>query len=149
MCKNFFENMHRILVLIRSDMQEENNTELLEFLITSIDKGWKNTEMLESVSKILPDIKQQLVLEDDEVYEINNKAKEYMLHVLRITWNALKEGNYELAYDLVDMLHVFPHLVISNDKKQIKDYWKIYVNPVVKRRNIKKEELFVFRECRR
>ena len=38
-----------------------------------------------------------------------------------------------MAYDIADMLHVLPEIVIANQKKRLKQYWKIYVKPFHKK----------------
>ena len=40
---------------------------------------------------------------------------------------------YKMAYDIADMLHVLPEIVIANQKKRLKQYWKIYVKPFHKK----------------
>lgn len=148
MCKNYFENMYRILVLIRSNIRDKKNIEVLEVLITSVEKEWKNTEVIGVISEIMPDLKRQLLLQNDKCYKLTDEAKEYLLRTLHIAQKGLIESRYDVAYDVVDMLHVFPHVIIANDRQQTEDYWKIYVTPVIRARNISENELTKFTECR-
>ena len=138
MCKNFLENMYKIFVLIRFDIKNKNNVELLELLSTGINKDTDNAEMMDSVLEIIPEFKQQLVLQNGEPFGLNGGVKEFMLSALHIARKGLEEKEYELAYDVIDMLHVFPRIVMTDDVRQVKEYWKVYVNPVIEKRNLKK-----------
>lgn len=132
MCKNFCENMHRILVLIRSKIRDEKNVELLETLSISIKNELKNTEMVNLILEIAPEFQKQLLLQDDADFKLTEEAKEYVLQMLCIAQNDLKENKFDDAYEIVDVLHVFPHVIIANNKEQTEEYWRIYVNPVLK-----------------
>lgn len=148
MCNNFFENMHRILVYIRSNIHNNENMELVRILSLCISDDMSNEEMVRIIIDIYPVLTQQLILQNDEIYRLSAEAKDYVLCVLQIISNALEEKDYELAYDMVDALHVFPHVVIANEKRQIKSYWKIYVIPIIKRVKINGYDLKLFKSCR-
>lgn len=148
MCHNFLENMHRILVYVRSDIYNNENTELVKILGLCINDNMSNEEMVKIIIDMYPVLMQQLILQNDEICRLSAEAKDYVLCVLQIISNALEEKDYELAYDMVDVLHVFPHVVISNEKRQIKSYWKVYVKPIIKRVKIKGYGLKSFKSCK-
>lgn len=148
MCKNFFENMHRLLVFIRSDIYNHKNIVLTKILIDCIEKELTNRELIEMVINTFPQLKEQLVLQDDEVYKMEQKAKDFVLKALYILTMELENGRYDSAYDTADMLHIFPHIIISNSRRQINNYWKIYVNPIREKCHIKRKELKRFRKGR-
>ena len=148
MCNNFLENMHRILVYVRSDIYNNENIELVRILSLCISENMSNDDMVNQITNISPVLKQQLILQDDEIYQLNTEAKDYVLNSLQIILNELKEKDYDLAYEMVDALHVFPHVVITNDKRQIKSYWKVFVKPIIKRIRNKGYDVRVFKSCR-
>ena len=39
----------------------------------------------------------------------------------------LATNAYDAAYDIADLLHVLPDIVIRGNEKQLKRYWKVYV----------------------
>lgn len=140
--------MHRILVYIRSDIYNNENIELVRNLSLCIDENMTNDEMVKQIINISPALKHQLILRNDEIFRLNAEANDYVLNSLQIILNELQEKDYDLAYDMVDVLHVFPHVVIANDKRQIKSYWKFFVKPIIKRIKNKGFNLRVFKSCR-
>ncbi len=148
MCNNFFENMHRILVYVRSDIYNNKNRELVRILSLCISENMQNDEMVRRIIDIYPFLKQQLIIQNDEMYRLNVDAEDYVLCALQIIGNALEEKDYSLAYDMVDALHVFPHVIIANEKKRIKNYWKVFVKPIIKRVKIKGYALRSFKSCK-
>ena len=148
MCNNFFENMHRILVYVRSEIHNNENIELVRILGLCISNNMPNEEMVKIIIDMYPVLTQQLILPNDEIYGLSAEAKDYVLCALQIISNALEEKDYELDYDMVDVLHVFPHVVIANEKRQIKSYWKVYVKPIIKRVKNKGYDLKLFKSCK-
>ena len=108
MCNPFLENMYRSLVLVRSDVQNSKNIEIMKMLISSLEK-----EM--------------------SACEVKKQSMDFAKTALYMVQTKLEEGEYELAYDLVDMLHAFPQVLMAKDEKQEAEYWEIYVRPVMEK----------------
>lgn len=148
MCNNFWENVYRVLVFIRNDIYNNNNSGLIKMLIDCIGDESLNSEMATVLINNSLMERNQLILQDGEAYKVKKEAKEFVLRVLCMIHKELDEKKYDCAYDMVDMLHVFPQVIIANDKRQIRQYWKIYVKPIMKKRNIKRTDLRPFKEGR-
>lgn len=109
MCSNFWENMHRVLVFTRADIYKDKNPEIIKDLISQIQEEVTNDEL-------------------------HKEAKDFSIRTLQVVYEELVAKNYDVAYDIVDMLHAFPHVVLRNDIKELKRYRKVYVKPLIKKR---------------
>ena len=83
----------------------------------------------------MPKWKGQLILKECDMQEImlNRQLKEFIIRALEFMKEHLLHQNYETAYDIADMLHVLPEIVVDNKKKELKLYWKGYVKPFQKK----------------
>lgn len=54
-----------------------------------------------------------------------------MIRALELMKTHILAQEYYTAYDIADMLHVLPEIVIDNNKG-LKQYWKNYVKPFKK-----------------
>lgn len=124
--------MQRILVFIRSDINSEKNIELVNILIICMENRMNNFELIKLLNGKL-DLKQQLIQDAGLECVDDKNISDFILTVLKYTNDALKSQNYNMAYDLVDMLHVLPDVIITGEKKQLKKYWNIYVKPFIKK----------------
>ena len=140
--------MYRMLVFIRADIYHSDNIKFVKVLLSSINEELTNSVMVERIFCISSELKHQLILQDGDIYIMSKEAKDFVLSSLHILCKELEEKRYDFAYDIVDMLHAFPHMIICNDKKQIRNYWKIYVRPVMKKNNLKKGDLKFFKKGR-
>lgn len=75
-------------------------------------------------------------------------ASVFMLGVLYVICNERKEKNYISAYNFVDILHIFPQIVKSNQRKQIMNYCEVYVEPILVAAKEKEYEVCKFKKCR-
>ena len=148
MCINFFENMYRILVFIRADIYHSNNIKFVKVLLFSINEELTNSVMAERIFCISSELKHQLILQDGDICIMSKEAKDFALSSLHILCKELEEKRYDFAYDMADMLHAFPHVIICNDKKQIRNYWRTYVKPIMKKNKLKKGDLNFFKKGR-
>ncbi len=133
MCRYFLENVFRILVYIRADIYNLRNIGLIRSLTTVIDEELTNSELIKLIEPVVPELRQQLIVQDGELCIIREEDKAFLMKVLNKMCEALEVKNYDVAHDLVDMLHVFPEVIVANDKKRTKEYWKIYVKPLIRR----------------
>ncbi len=83
---------------------------------------------------LMPRWKGQLIVEEGELQELifNSKLKEFTIRALELMKTYIMAQEYELAYELADMLHALPEIVIDKNKKGLKQYWKNYVKPFQK-----------------
>lgn len=128
---NLWKNFQRIFVFLRFDIKDKNNLHVIDIIIKVIDNNIRNEEMCKMIFYIMPKWKGQLIVEDDECKEmiINIQLKLFIIRALELMKTSILKQEYEIAYDIVDMLQGLPEIVIANNKKGLKKYWKIYVNP--------------------
>jgi hypothetical protein len=98
-----------------------------------------NFEMVKLLLQVQPNFSEQLIIKDGEECEVSEELKKFFVIILNHIMEQLKEENYDMVYDLVDMLHVFPDVIIEDKRKGKKDYWKLFVKPIIKKWDISKE----------
>lgn len=89
------------------------------------------------IVKIMPDWRARLKYEESEYYFIQKEVIEFMKTAIHIMKDSLNTDRFDIAYDIADMLHVLPDIIIQRNKKQLKrcwrSYWKVYVEPLYKK----------------
>lgn len=133
MSNNLLFNIQRILVFVRFDIKNPVNIQFIDAIIACLNTNIENEGLVNLIVNIEKKLKEQLVLERDIEIEYQDNSIKFMLQILEIIRGALKEKNYIMAYDMVDMLHIFPEIIITNQKKGIRSYWKRCVNPILKK----------------
>lgn len=128
-------NLQRIFVFIRFDIKDKNNSHVIDIIINAINNNIKNNEMCQMIFHLMPEWKGQLIIEGNELQELifNSKLKEFTIKALELMKTHITAQEYETAYDLADMLQGLPEIVIGNNKKGLKQYWKNYVKPFQKK----------------
>ena len=150
MQKDFLDITHRILVLIRSDIENESNVEMLKIFIDSMLKKNTTDELVFRISQISPSYSDMLGLSSSgkENRALTLKEEDVFSAVMKYAMNLIKdsiaENQYECAYDIADCIHAFPTVLLEADIHTLKEYWKIYIKPVRK-----KWERHLFDEVRR
>ena len=127
MNKSVLINLHRIMVFIRFDIKNKRNNDILCILIQSFDGLIDNKDMCDAIVRIMPDWKVQLIREELEDLFIHEKIIEFVKKAMEIARDNLNTNEFDIAYDIADILHVLPDIVIQNDKKGLKKYWKVYI----------------------
>ena len=127
MNKSILINFHRIMVFLRSDIKNKRNNDILYILIQTFDGLINNKEMCDAIVKIMPDWKTQLIREESENIFIQEKVIEFVKKAMEIARDNLSTNEFDIAYDIADILHVLPDIVIQNEKKGLKKYWTVYI----------------------
>ncbi|MBD5088423.1 MAG: hypothetical protein HDT30_06360 [Clostridiales bacterium] len=132
---NMWKKLHRIFVLLRFDIKNKNNSHVIDIIIKAIINKSSNQEMFKMIFYIMPSWKSQLIVERDDEQEIicNTKLEQFIIRSLELMKTNISIQKYKMAYDIADTLHVLPEIVIANQKKGLKQYWKIYVKPFQKK----------------
>lgn len=130
-----WKNLQRIFVFIRFDIKDKNNSHVIDTIINVINDNIRNNEMCHMIFYLMPRWKGQLIVEEGELQELifNSKLKEFTIRALELMKTYIMAQEYELAYELADMLHALPEIVIDKNKKGLKQYWKNYVKPFQKK----------------
>lgn len=132
---NMWKNLQRIFVFLRFDIKNKNNSQIIDIIINVINNNTNNDEMCKMIFYIMPKWKGQLISEEDELQELifDMQLKQFIIRALELMKTNILIQQYEIAYDIADMLQGLPEIVIANNKKGLKQYWEIYVKPFQKK----------------
>ncbi len=144
-------NFYRIMIKLRFDIKRKENKDILCILIRAFEGLMNNKEMCNATVKIVPDWEAQLKYEEAEYYLIQKERIEFIKTAIHIMIDNLNTNKFDIVYDIADMLHVFPDIVIQQKKKHWRrcwrKYWKVYVEPFHKKWNcdtfVKYKKFFV------
>lgn len=127
MNENMLNNIQRIMVFLRSDIKNKKNIDIIYILIQAFDGLINNKEMCDEIIKIIPDWKTQLIYEGYEYCFVQKEIIDFVKIAIQIMVDSLRSNKFDIAYDIADILHVLPDVVIQKQKKGLKKYWKTYV----------------------
>lgn len=132
---NLWKNLQRIFIFLRFDIKDKNNAHVIDIIIKVINNNIRNEEMCKMLFYIMPKWEKQLIVEDSEEQEIiyNIHLGQFTIRALELMKISIINQEYEIAYDIADMLQGLPEIVIANNKKGLKQYWKIYVKSFQKK----------------
>ena len=143
MDKNVLINMHRILVYIRSDIKYVFNESILDLLIAAVKMDEPNIEFVRNINKLVAEkskIKSfftkknivkfsELVDGNSTENRLNSSINEILVYAFNKAKELLANKQYEIAYDLVDAIHVLPETYSESKVEQLDNYWKVYIAP--------------------
>lgn len=132
-----WENLERIFILIRFDMKNQNNTQIINIAIQAINNNLNNLELCEIISCLMPSWKKQLIFLSMEETEVScsKEIKLFMIKALKLMKIYLSNLQYDMAYDIADILQGLYGIILANSKKSLKQYWKTYIKPFQKKWN--------------
>jgi len=132
---DIWRNFKTILVFMRFDIKNDKNAQVAGIIIDVIKNNSTFAQMKKMVTNVMPEWNNQLIAKNSKEKSINNKKEEvlFFIKAMELLKNSFMLHDYEMAYDLADMLHAFPDIVISGQKNSLKNYWRIYVRPVQKK----------------
>lgn len=135
MSVGMWKNLQRIFVFLRFDIKNENNYEIIDIIIKVINNNNSNNEMCEMILYTMPKWKGQLISEEDGMKELifDVQLKQFIIRALEVMKTNILIQQYEIAYDIADMLQGLPEIAIANNKKGLRQYWKVYVKPFQKK----------------
>ena len=134
-----WKNLERIFIFLRFDIKNKNNSHVIDIIIKAINNNNSNEEMCKMIFYTMPKWKEQLILKEDERKELIfcMQLKQFIIRALELMKTNILIQEYEMAYDIADMLQGLPEIVIANNKKGLKQYWKIYVKPFQKNGSVR------------
>lgn len=127
MNKNVLINFQRIMVFLRADIKNERSNNISYILSQTFDNSLNNKEMCDAIIKIMPDWKTQLQYGESENQVVQEEIIEFIKQTMQIMGDSLSANEFDFAYDIADILHVLPDIVIRNEKKGLKEYWEVYI----------------------
>lgn len=126
-------NFQIVMVFMRLDIKNKENKYILGIVIRAFDGKLDNQEMYEALVIRKPDWKTQLKYGETTCHLISEKIIGFVRMALCMMEEYLATNAYDAAYDIADLLHVLPDIVIRGNEKQLKRYWKVYVRPYEKK----------------
>lgn len=134
---NDWINIERIMVFLRFNIKDKTNIDIL-----TIIKSFANAEITEekfytAIFDIREKWKNQLINS-----ETNNKmihdAEECLFLIKFISYaiQSIEESNFFKAYDIIDMLHAFPEVVLNGEDDSKKNFERVYLLTIIKKWNI-------------
>ena len=112
MRKNYFVNLHRLLVCIRDDIRRPENIRIVEAAIKSFIDKYNNNTLIETMS-IYPFVYSLLTNEVETDVDVAETLAAALLFSLKRISGLLLEGAFDEAYDLVDAIHFLPELIVE------------------------------------
>lgn len=130
-----WENMERIFIQMRFDIENPNNEQIADSIIQSITQNSTNLELYKSISTLMPEWKTNLISSSPNQKNISC-SKEIILFIIKsleFFKKYLQTQQYQISCDIVDILQGLYGIVLTNSKKSLKQYWKIYIAPFHKK----------------
>lgn len=133
MDKNMLVNFRIVMVFMRSDIRNVENRCIVKILSQAFAGEINNQEMCGALVRSMPGWKTQLRYGEAGEYMFRENITRFVRTALSVMEGHLTANAYEAAYDVADLLHVLPDVVLQENKKQLKRYWKVYVRTYEKK----------------
>lgn len=132
-----WENLERIFINIRFDIRNKDNYQVADTIIKVINNNVSNEEMCKMIFDINPKWKNKLIFGETEEKELNldREIELFIIRAVELIKDTISTHEYEIAYDVADILQGLYGIIVTNQKKGLKQYWKIYVKPFQKKWN--------------
>ncbi len=122
-------NFERVMVFVRSDIQDEKNGEIIGVCQKMFAKDISGDEMVERITQLKPEWGKQFLKEVSDDHKIENQEAYYL--VQKCLWfvkRHLVRKEYAEAYELVDILHAYPGVVLHGDDESQQSFDDIYMS---------------------
>lgn len=141
-----WENLKRVFVFVRFEIKNDKNCQIADAILYGMKNHVTNEELCDMLIQAMPEWKEKFHTKTEIKQEIlyNEELEQFIVHAVELMKDHLEIQHYDLAYDLADMLHALPDIVLANEKNGLKNYWKIYVKPVQKKWDLKLLEEFKY-----
>ena len=121
------ENLKSIMILLRSDIRNRRGKELVHLCHQAFQNQMSNGEMCEKMIEMMPAWQGWLNCGETPDWFVQEDVAAFINMALEVMEETLHAGEFEMAYDLADLLHVVPDVIAKNDKASMKRYWKVFV----------------------
>lgn len=141
-----WKNLERVFVFVRFEIKNDKNCLIADAIIVGIKNHVTNEELCDMLIEAMPEWKGRFHKETGVKQEVlyNEELEQFIVRAVELMKDNLEIQRYDLAYDLADMLHALPGIILANKKNGLKSYWKIYVKSVQKRWNCELLEEFKY-----
>ncbi|MCC8043377.1 MAG: hypothetical protein LIO69_07730 [Oscillospiraceae bacterium] len=130
---NDYINIVIISVYLRSDIKKSYNIDIIDYMLSWVSGDITAEEMILLVKKLNVEWWDNLKTNSPSFIndDIRNKFIRCSLNYLRLL---IQQAQYEKAYCVIDVLHVFPDINISSLKSK-KSFWEYYILPFKRKFN--------------
>ncbi len=137
--KNLLKNIYKLMILMRSDIYNKDNNKICEQILAVLNFRENNESLLCRLNKIINLERYINFFESGNEGCVNLEEKEIKILTLGIRKidDCLKIKNYKFAYDMIDALHIFPEILANREKINMKHYWNVYFEVLIKKYNDK------------
>lgn len=126
-------NFTKAAVYLRSNIENPENLQVVAILTEAFRHNISNNEMCDKLKALNVPYVYALEYDTGEALSEEDEVKcGFILKSLLYLQELLTEKQFEKAYDIVDILHVFPDVRL-NEKKSSKAFWKCFVCPFEKK----------------
>ena len=122
------KNFIVIAVYLRHNITNPVNADIAAAVIKAFEGYISNDEMCGNICEAAPLMAEWLKYgqTDNTLSEKSQIKYDFICDSMKYLYEQLNLRNYDRAYNLADILHVFPDVNL-NDKKSKKSYWKNYI----------------------
>lgn len=132
LCQYDFYDLYAVLTNIRSDIQYNYNTNILNALIDVIeyDGHMEDNLIRKTISAISGlDKEKWFFINHNNLYVYHKRINQsYVYDLLYSMCTSLREvlidRNFEMAYDIVDCIHDFPLIMVEKDLRTFKNIFR-------------------------
>ncbi len=137
--KNLLKNIYKLMILMRSDIYNKDNNKICEQILAVLNFRENDESLLCRLNKIINLERYINFFESGNEGCVNLEEKEIKILTLGIRKidDCLKIKNYKFAYDMIDALHIFPEILANREKINMKHYWNVYFEVLIKKYNDK------------
>ena len=137
--KNLLKNIYKLMILMRSDIYNKDNNKICEQILAVLNFRENNESLLCRLNKIINLERYINFFESGNEGCVNLEEKEIKILTLGIRKidDCLKIKNYKFDYDMIDALHIFPEILANREKINMKHYWNVYFEVLIKKYNDK------------
>lgn len=130
-----WNNLEKIFILMRFDIKNQNNGQIADIVIQSINQNFTSSELCKAVSSLMPEWKAHFVSSTSAKKDLacSEEITSFIIKALEFFKINLQTQQYQISYDIVDILQGLYGIVLSNSKQSLKNYWKIYIKPFHKK----------------
>lgn len=130
-----WENLERIFIWMRFDIENQNNEQITDIIIQSITQNLTNLELYKAISNLMPEWKTRLISNrpDQKDLRCSSEITLFIIKALKFLKISLQTQHYQISYDITDILQGLYGVLLANSKKSLKQYWKIYIKPFQKK----------------
>lgn len=128
--ENDYVNIVIILVYLRNDIRETYNIKIIDYMLSYISNEITANELITSVKQLGVKWYDNLKAENRR-FVTNDFKNEFIAYTLKYLRVLIQQAQYDKAYYITDILHVFPDVNLS-DAKSANAFWKHYILPFQK-----------------